>query len=232
MPFPRRNPLFKAAYFGSKRLYALSGKIPPKNQTEFVVDGKPVVLIHNPKAAGTSLKAMLGMRAVTTHNMPRMAFSRRMWLDTFSVVAVRHPFDRFVSEYTFMVRARRGIMRHYPEDVVAQLDPFKFINVMRDFPEKLGPQSNWACYPDPVKPFADLVLKIEESDGWRDTLDQVGIKVCDGSKRLNSTRDNSESFAESLGIHRCQLERLEEAVYVEYRDDYATFGYERLPEGW
>lgn len=231
MALARRNPVAKAIYFGAKRIYALTGTVPPKNRTELRVDGRPVVVIHNPKAAGSTLKAMLGVRG-TTHTMPRLAYSRRMWRGTFSVVAVRHPFDRFVSGYTFMVRDGRGIMRRHPRDEVAAMTPLDFLDFIRDYPEKLGPQVNWACHPDPDKPMADLVLRVEESGDWHRRLAAAGIPARPLPERRNTSRAEGEDYARSLCLDSAALDRLEALVFAEYGVDYATFGYERRPPGW
>ncbi len=225
--YPRRNPLKGPVYLGTKRLYALANFVPTKNRTPHVVDGRPLVVIHNPKAAGSTLKAMLGAKG-TTHTMPRLAYSRAMWRRTFSVVAVRHPFDRFVSGFAFMINKRRGgVIQREMGDRLAGMDPFTFLTFIQQYPEKLGHQVNWSHHPDPQKPTADVILKVEESADWFDQLSALGVPVTPAPERLNPARSKGEKLTQTLGLDEDEVARLEEAVFAEYREDYEAYGYER-----
>jgi len=101
----RRSVVQRKVYFASKSLYKLTGHLPPPWETPHSVDGKPVYFVHIPKAAGSSLKTLLGCRiGKTTHAMPRLVMRKRQWHDSFLIASVRQPFDRFVSSYGYMVK--------------------------------------------------------------------------------------------------------------------------------
>ncbi|SMX22480.1 sulfotransferase family 2 domain-containing protein [Boseongicola aestuarii] len=231
----RRNPLKMAIHKASKRLYAITGTIPRKHLTPHRVDGRQVVVIHNPKAAGSSLKIMLSADTSigTTHTGPSQAYSRRMWHSTFSVVAVRHPFDRFVSRYVFMIlKQRGGVLKREWGDRIQGMDLFTFLEFIGQYPGKLGPQKIWTHFPSVSKPVADLILKVEESDNWEAQIRAAGINPHPVEERKNVTRAADQSFGQVLSLTDAELAHLEEEVFAVYQADYEAYGYDRLPSGW
>ncbi len=71
--------------------------------TDFQLEGRPVIFLHNPKTGGKSLRLMLGVKRLS-HTPPVERLSARNWERCFSVVAVRDPFERFLSGYFNHVR--------------------------------------------------------------------------------------------------------------------------------
>lgn len=203
------------------RLPALFGRVPKVLHTPFSTDGRPVYLLHNPKAAGSSLKRMLHCpKGRTLHIWATGAFSRRIWRDSFVITAVRDPIDRFWSGYRFHVRgpyAGALYKRHGP--ALKSLSPEDYFTFIQQYPEYLGPQVNWATYPDPVKPRADLILRVEDSATWPEKLRQAGLNIPD-QDMAHENRSAKESAPQKLSAN------LLAQLCAYYAEDYEKLGYE------
>lgn len=222
-----RSVFRKNFYFASKRIYKLFNKIPKKQISPHKLDGRTVIILHNPKAAGSTLKHLLGVKG-TTHMMPRHGIRQKTWRNVYSVVAVRHPFDRFVSGYSYHVLkgAKTSMATEYGPSLF-ELSPFEYLGLAEHYPEALGHQTNWTHYPDIEKPYADLILKTEDSATWVETLSKTGLPVVSEIVWRNPSRDAETTVAETLGLDDEELRDLEERVYDYYRRDYEAFGYDR-----
>lgn len=225
---PARPQVRRNIYFLSKRLYPLTGTLPGPATTPYTVAGRKVLFFHAPKSAGTSLRALLGGRG-GTHAMPRHVLTRRAWRKYFVVSAVREPFERFVSGYSYYVRGDyTGVMYRLHGDALKSLDPFEFLEFVGQYPEKLGAQVLWATYPDAEKPRADLVLRVEESAAWPDQLRRAGVAVPHlDAPRRNASRNGDEELRDVLGLDDAGILRLREKVTERYAEDYEAFGYDR-----
>ncbi len=223
-----RSILQRKIYFASKSLYKLTGKLPAPWTTPHTVDGKPVYFIHIPKTAGSSLKLLLGCKiGKTTHAMPRLVMRKRQWHDSFVITAVRQPFDRFVSSYGYIVKQQgSGVLSRMYGEKLTQLDPFEYLDFIQQFPEKLGFQTQWTHYPSRRKPTADLILRVEESDRWRDQLMAAGITDLPKKvERRNASRQAGEGLEDVLGLSGPDLTALEQRVKEVFAVDYEALGY-------
>ncbi|MTJ03162.1 MAG: sulfotransferase family protein [Sediminimonas qiaohouensis] len=225
-PQLRRNPIGKCIYFATKRIYKCLNIIPAPYKTKYFVNGYPVILIHNPKCGGTSLKTILG-NSGTTHSMPRHVMRESKWLRTYSIVAARDPFDRFVSGYSFFVNGPyKGSLYNHYGDALKKMDAFTFFEFIKQHPENLGHQVDWATFPSSQKPQADLILKTELSEFWWETLKDHGITTSQNNlPKKNSSRKSGYSDADVLKISNSELKKLKSMVAEYYRRDYEFFGY-------
>ncbi|WP_457645917.1 sulfotransferase family 2 domain-containing protein [Profundibacter sp.] len=224
----KRSILQRKIYFASKSLYKLTGILPAPWSTPHSVDGKPVYFIHIPKSAGSSLKTLLGCRiGKTTHAMPRLVMRKRQWHESFIITAVREPFDRFVSSYSYMVKQQgSGVLNRMYGEKLVQLDPFEYLEFIQQFPEKLGFQTQWTHYPSRRKPTADLILRVEESDRWRDQLRAAGITNLPRKvERRNASRQAGQGLEDVLGLNGPDLTALERRVKEVFAVDYEALGY-------
>ncbi len=215
-------------YFSSKSLYKITGHIPPPWETPHKINGKPVYFVHVPKSAGSSLKMMLGCKSgKTTHAMPRLVMRKQTWHHSFIITAVRHPFDRFLSSYSYVIKnAGSGVLNRMYGPALQQLDPFEYLDFIQQFPEKLGLQIYWTQYPSVKKPAADLILRVEESAKWIEQLNSTGITaVPDKIERRNASRNGKERIEETLSLDAPQVAQLETQVQKVFARDYAAFGY-------
>ena len=224
----KRSVAQRKIYFASKSLYRITGHLPAPWKTSHTVDGKPVLFVHTPKSAGSSLKTLLGCRiGKTTHAMPRLVMRQSDWHNSFVITSVRHPFDRFVSSFSFVVKRKgsRTLHRVYGDEL-SKLDPFEYLEFIQQFPEKLGLQTQWIQYPSKTKPTADLILRVEESSGWRDQLLLAGISnLPEKSEHRNGSRKKDSTLESVLGICQSDIEMLETKVKTVFSDDYAAFNY-------
>ncbi len=137
---------------------------------DLTVADRPAIFIHNPKAGGTSLGKFLGVKR-RTHVFSGERLRESVWLATFSVVVVRDPFERFLScYYGNVVRpGETGLTKRYGPGI-KDLDPAGFLSILIDNPKFGGSQLNWTDFPSQQKPRADLILRFEDVEQWKDIL--------------------------------------------------------------
>ena len=225
----RRNKLEKSIYFKSKAFYKYSGLIPKAWKTNYTTRGKRVILIHNPKAAGTSLKNLLSDINHTSHSMPSNVCSEKNWINSFSICAIRDPFERFISGYIFMTKSKfQGVLYRKYGEKLFDLNPFTFLEFIKQYPEKLGPQVNWVSHYSKVKPRCDLILRTEESHKWIKQLKSHGIETLSSQLyNLNSTSNNVKKSKLASSLTKKEITMLRHRVWDYYKTDYELFGYQK-----
>lgn len=229
---PRRNPVEAQLYAASKVLYRITGHVPHALVSPYRAHGRPVYFVHNPKCAGSTIKAVLGCRARhTTHAWPRRVIRRATWEAGFFIVGIRDPFDRFLSSYFFHVKGRyRGKLLKRYGDALRALSPEGYLDFIGQFPENLGPQVMWTDMPGTAKPACDLILRHEDSQNWGERLRAAGVELpsYDIPSRNEGTRPAPEALAATLGLSDEGVARLRRRVEEVYAIDYERFGYPRL----
>lgn len=222
----RRSQLKMYAYFATKRLFKFRGHPPKAMVTSLRLGDRPVLFSHAPKAAGTSLRRLLGTSGVT-RAFPEHVLSEAEWNRAFVIAAVRHPFDRFLSGYAYHVKSNyRGALFKAHGEALKSLNQFEYIEFILQYPEKLGLMSQWVCFPSKLKPEADLVLRVEESSGWVEQIEAAGIDLKGRSlERLNATGPAKGGSDKLAGLSKEDVERLRTMVFDAFRPDYDRFGY-------
>jgi Sulfotransferase family len=194
--------------------------------TDLRQDGRPVIYLHNPKTGGTSLGTFLGV-ARRSHAFPVDRLSPRHWLGSFAIVAVRDPFDRFLSGYFDHVRKPQtnALTRMYGPRIKA-IDPFDYLDVLLANPKFGGSQLNWTDYPLSAKPRADLVLRYEDIAIWPERLAAAGLDL--GARVLpyrNRGPRPETDILQALGLTQDDFARLEQVVRHAFRADALALGY-------
>ncbi len=194
--------------------------------TDLVLDGRRVIFIHNPKAGGTSLGKFLGVKR-RSHSFPEDRLSPRNWQECYSIVAIRDPFDRFLSGYFDHVRKPNinALTRMYGP-AFKQASPFEYLDILLENPKFGGSQLHWTDYPSPTKPRSDLVLRYEEISLWGEKLTAVGLDM--GRRTLPHTNRGPRSSLDprtALNLSPDAFVRLEQTVRQAFRPDALAFGY-------
>lgn len=202
-------------------------------RTSFEIDGKPLIFLHNPKCAGTSIGKYLGVKR-RSHTFASKRISLKWWLSTFSLVIVRDPVERFFSAYYGNMKNDHStfLTKKYGKEVLRS-SPEEFLELVRENPKLCGPQTLWTDYPSTVKPRADLVMKFEELDGLPSKLVSLGVnplpktipRVNVGVKRDQGLR--SVDHAKVLNMQKKDFEILLDKVKSYFSEDYKEFGYSK-----
>lgn len=194
--------------------------------TDLTLQGRPVIFLHNPKTGGTSLGKFLHVKR-RSHNRPAHVLSEKSWLNCFSIVVVRHPFERFLSSYYHNILRgnENSLVRRYGP-AVNQLSAFEFLDLLSEV-KNTGPQVNWAHYPSATKPHADLILRFENIQSWKSDMLALGLDV--GARDLphaNKSERAMSDHLDRLGLSLAEFERLEARVREHFAMDYLAFGYQ------
>jgi hypothetical protein len=228
---PLREPtlLRRAMDLGHRLQLRLGGLVKGPSagmRTDAVVDGRPVLFIHNPRTAGRTVEAMLGVKRLS-HRFPSEKLTEAQWLDAFVVSAVRHPLDRFWSHYKKVVTSGKPnrLVKLYGEGVY-DLTPMEFFDLIGLHPHYGGPQTQWTDFPCVAKPRADLVLRFEEIGRWPEVLREAG--VIEGDVEMKHFGSSARRGGRrKVKFSQAEVDAVRAAVEARYAGDYATFGYER-----
>lgn len=214
------RPFLSRIELAASKLHRLLGIVPDRVKTTHTIDGKPVYMLHNPKAAGSTLKALLGYTGTKTlHIRAHDCFSRRHWQNSFTVCAVREPFARFVSGYNYhVIGPYRGYLVKTLGEDFKTLTPEQYFEVMKQFPSHLGVQTAWCTYPSTAKPSADLILKTSNSAQWGEQLSAVGIQIPQKIPQKNSGPAHASPFEVS--------DTFAKQFLAFHAHDYSVLGYD------
>lgn len=208
-------------------LARLVGRPSAGMRTDVTVAGRQVLFIHNPKTGGKSLREVLGVRSLS-HAFPSDRLSERNWLAHYTVTAVRHPFDRFLSGYFDHVLKpnENALVRRYGR-AFKTISAFQYLDILLEHPKFGGSQLNWAQYPSRVKPNADLILRYEEIANWPAQLVAAGIEI--GDRRMqhrNASRRAGADLREALRLTEPQIDMLRARVRAAFAADYNALNYD------
>lgn len=230
IPKRRLRPVVRVREAIKSVLPKLYGKPTGGMRTNYSVDGRPVIFLHNPKTGGNSIAPLLGVKRLS-HSYASTHLSEASWLNSVSVVAVRDPFERFLSGYySHILRPEKnGLVKEYGPDI-KKIDPFEYLAVIDVNQKGGGPQTNWSDYPSATKPRADIVLKFEDIQNWIKTLKAHGIDLGEQSiPHANKSERAKSNHLERLNLTPDEFLRLETTVRDHYGADAIAFGYTTEP---
>ncbi|WP_229802069.1 sulfotransferase family 2 domain-containing protein [Paramylibacter ulvae] len=164
-----------------------------------------------------------------SHVYPREKLSERYWLNCFSIAAVRHPFDRFISGYFYHVLGpyMGGLVKAYGP-MVKDLDPFQYLALIEHENGYIPAQTNWTHFPSVTKPRVDLLLRVEEADKWMEQFKNAGLDMTGRRMHHENQSDHAtDTRRERLNLSVAEFSRLRDEVFESYKNDYEIFGYDK-----
>jgi hypothetical protein len=187
------------------------------------VDNKrKLIFVHNPKAAGNTLRKTLKLREGNkgySHFPPTMLVSKNKWEKYFSVVAIRNPLDRMISSYFHLTgESYTGYyLQIYPN--LHQLTFREFFQLFKREPFFLAPQYKYIFHYFSTKP-VDFIIRMENLRNDVKRLSKItGFSF--NYKNLPQLNKGSYDRDEVL-----RDKKLVKTIKDFYRIDYEIFGYE------
>lgn len=219
MKTPSRSAASKLELLGMKIPKAF-GFVPSQLKLPNTVNEQRAFLMHNPKAAGTSLKEALGAPDKRTlHIWASGAFRRTVWETSVVICAVRDPVERFLSGYRYHVQGSyKGYLYKQHGVALKSADLQSYFDCIKQYPDYLGQQSLWYSYPSTSKPICDVLLRLEESEGWKEQLLAAGLRLS-----LDSIPRNNRSLKPDVRIDIPKSLLINLTDY--YAEDYDKLNY-------
>ena len=190
------------------------------------LDQNQLIFIHIPKAAGTSIRHALGLPETGRQHLPWWAYQqadRQKFKTHFKFSFVRHPLDRFLSAYKYLLE---GGNKKKDLEVQTAIAQYKCVN---DFIEKelinghlinhdlFRSQSFYLCnWRGEI--MVDFLVKHESLDH---DFNALSIKLGLHSKLQKLNTSNYQRGALQSD------NRTSELIYELYKIDYLTFGYKK-----
>ena len=186
----------------------------------FINESAKLLFIHNPKAAGTSVKEKLGLSAKDKlHHTPSFLVSKLEWESYYTIVSVRHPIDRLKSSYHYHTQKKyKGhYFKKYPN--IHQLSLPEYFDLFRKEPFAIRPQVDYLTHQLSKKP-VDFVIRFEALHADMEQLSQqVPIKPNQLAHYNASDKDQKlDHYFEDFNFRN--------KVLKYYRKDFEQLGYE------
>ncbi|MEM6813966.1 MAG: sulfotransferase family 2 domain-containing protein [Bacteroidota bacterium] len=219
--------MFKNIYFSKSQveiyiyhLYLkLIGVALPKN----VDHERKLILVHNPKVAGTTMKQIFGFNLkdgeTTSHKTPTFLVGKKIWENYTSIIAVRHPVTRLISSYNYHVNSNYNgyFLKKYPSLLDFTFE--KYFDVFSKLPFVISPQCDYINHQLSSKK-ADYIIKYEDfENGLIDVLNDLNIEIVHIPHLNRSIRENINYF---------DNEEFKKKVNDFYLKDYLEFNYDPI----
>jgi hypothetical protein len=175
-------------------------------------------MMHNPKAAGTSLKRALQLpQDKTLHIWAKGAFRRATWENSTIICPVREPVHRFLSGYNYHVAGDyKGYLYKIHGEALKSATHAEYFDCIRQYPDYLGPQALWYSYPSASKPVCDVILRVEQSFQWDVQLAGHGFGGVSVPKANASVNSMDEATIAKPLLRQ---------IVAYYAQDYDVLGY-------
>jgi hypothetical protein len=150
---------------------------------------KPLLQIHIPKTAGTSLRHAVLPEPGDTRHVVAERIPRKRWDASFKFTFVRNPFDRAVSMYTYHTgRKYRGVLTNrYPNLASMSFDEYVETFLVHQESDLFRPQRDYLVHPESPMP-VDFVGRFESlADDFARLRPLIGVEG-ELPHRLKSSR--------------------------------------------
>jgi hypothetical protein len=151
-----------------------------------------LILLHNPKVAGTSLMEILEIPMFYNHHYPLRRFSVEDWEKDRFLLVVRHPLDRLVSAYYYHTGSvySGGYLKLFPN--LKNMSFYEYFKYFCGIEHTITPQYNYTYRPGSDKK-VDFILKFENLA--EDLKSQLGIDM-NLPKKNQTIRDRKPSLSQ------------------------------------
>lgn len=136
------------------------------------------IFIHNPKAAGTSIKRALGLtESGADHRTPTYLVHPKTWESYLSFVVIRNPFDRLVSSYKYHTSPEYTGIYYTKYPYLHDLSFQQYFDLMISEPWVIRPQVDYVEHKLSKKK-ADFVCHFENiAQEIKPVFNNLGIKT-------------------------------------------------------
>jgi hypothetical protein len=179
-----------------------------------IIHDRKIIFLHNPKAAGNSIAAALGITGSTLHHVPSLLCDAETWETYFSILFVRNPYDRLVSSYAYHTSEDyQGIYASRHPDL-KKMSFFDYFQLMKH-EMTLRPQSFYLSHMKSAK-IVDFVGRFED---LATDIELLGVLINRDLKLMHLNKTPHKNYQEYYDTKTMS------AVFEYYRQDFQIFGY-------
>ena len=178
-----------------------------------------ILFVHNPKVAGNSLHRFIwgdNERRYTSHRTPTFLVTKQMWETNVSIVAVRHPFDRLISSYSYHTKPEYQGYFSKKLPKLKEMTLEEYFDFFKNVPYVIMPQYYYTRH-FLSKKEVDYILRFEDLEN--------DIKEVSQKLRLNYHEIPHLNASKRSKANLIISDSLKQKIINYYRKDFDLLGY-------